>query len=70
MCMKLCDAHGPMDIRPSIALNGDLIRYSVGSSTYYYAENEYNEDEAVAFVNGYGLDPKADYMFSRWFFPW
>lgn len=70
LCMKLCDAHGPMDIRPSIALNGDLIRYSVGSSTCYYAENEYNEDEAVAFVNGYGLDPKADYMFSRWFFPW
>lgn len=70
LCMKLCDAHGPMDIRPSIALNGDLIRYSVGSSTCYYAENEYNEDEAVAFVSSYGLDPKADYMFSRWFFPW
>lgn len=70
LCMKLCDAHGPMDIRPSIALNGDLIRYSVGSSTCYYAENEYNEDEAVTFVSSYGLDPKADYMFSRWFFPW
>ena len=70
LCMKLDDAHGPMDIRPSIALNGDLIRYSVGSSTCYYAANEYNEDEAIAFVNGYGLDPKADYMFSRWFFPW
>ena len=42
----------------------------MGSSTCYYAENEYNEDEAVAFVSSYGLDPKADYMFSRWFFPW
>lgn len=55
LCMKLCDAHGPMDIRPSIALNGDLIRYSVGSSTCYYAENEYNEDEAVAFAAAMGL---------------
>ncbi len=70
LCMKLCDAHGSMDIRTNVAVNGDLIRYSVGSSTCYYAENEYNEDEAVTFVSSYGLDPKADYMFSRWFFPW
>ena len=64
-------AHGPMDIRTNVCRKRRFdTLFRRAASTCYYAENEYNEDEAVAFVNGYGLDPKADSMFSRWFFPW